>query len=327
MRELNIAKTVVKIPQTWAELTQEQYVFLSGLLQKYSIHQIDFEVLKIMFVCKMLNLKIVVPKQRVPLINILRYVWSLLCIKTSRIRHNIKREDYLKFRSIAAEAYLKVEEKEDLLAFNLLQLSKEITFLNSDSLDISFLKNPIPELPGIGTGKKFNIGLIIDTDLTAGTYSDAMDLVIAWEETGDQDILNYLVAILYTDQDVHQVINNQSLIKKVSNLPLATKYAIYQWFISISSYFFKHPIYSHLYVGKKSEGDRIQLGMSETIIRLAKIGYGTIEEIKRKKLDEYMDLQIAELQETIRGALAAGIEPVKLAEKTGRTLTQIEQLS
>jgi len=67
--------------------------------------------------------------------------------------------------------------------------------------------------------------------------------------------------------------------------------------------------------------------MGEALIRLSKAGYGSITEMRNKNLIEYMDIQVAELQESIRGAIAAGIEPAKLAEKTGRTLSQIEQLS
>lgn len=327
MRELKIDKQIVKIPQSWDELTREQYIFLSGLMFKYSMQQIDFDALKIMFLCKILNLQIVEPKKRLPLKVLLKYAWSVIGFKLSRIRYKISREDFIKFRTVAAEAFLSQDKEEDLLAFNLIQIANEITFLNTDAIEISLSKNPIPTIAGLGTGKKFSVGLIIDTDFTAGTYSDAMDLVIAWEETGDINILNYLVALLYTNQDVHSIINSKNTLTKVERLPSMLKYAVYQWFISISAYFFKHPVYMHLFVGKQSEGEKIRLGMSETIIRLSKSGYGSIQEIRGKNLIEYMDLQIAELQESIRGALAAGMEPVKLAEKTGRTLTQIEQLS
>lgn len=327
MRELKIDTQIVKIPQSWDDLTKEQYIFLSGLMYKYSMQQIDFDTLKIMFLCKILNLKIVDPKKRLSVKAFINYAWAIIGFKFSRIRYKISRQDYIKFKSVAAEVFLSYDKPEDLLAFNLIQIAKEITFLNSDVIDIKLSKNPIPKISGLGKGKKFSVGLIIDTDFTAGTYSDAMDLVIAWEETGDINILNYLVALLYTNQNIHSIINCKNILTKVERLPLMLKYAVYQWFISISAYFFKHPVYMHLFVGKKSEGEKIRLGMSETIIRLSKSGYGSIKELKGKNLIEYMDLQIAELQESIRGALAAGMEPVKLAEKTGRTLTQIEQLS
>lgn len=327
MKEIIISKQQVMIPQTWDDLTQEQFIFLAGLLLKYSKQEIDFEYLKIMFVCKVLNLKIVKTKKRISLKSFLIYYKSLFWFKLYQIRHKISRAEYLQYRRITADTYLKMENQEDLLAFNLIQISKEITFLNTDNLDPLFLKNPISEISGIGPGKKFNIGLIIDTDLTAGTYSDAMDLVIAWEETGDPNFLNYLIGLLYTSNSMHKIINNGVLIKKIDAVPFTFKYAVYLWFISISAYFYKHPVYSHLFIGKKSEGEKIKLGMSEIIIRLSKTGYGSIEVIREKNLIEYMDIQIAELQESIRSALSAGIEPSKLAEKTGRSLTQIEQLS
>ena len=327
MRKINIDKQVVTIPQSWDELTQEQFIFLAGLLFKYAQKEIDFDYLRLMFVCKVLNIQIVAKKKRVPVRNLLMYAWSLLRFKISKLIYKINRDDYIKFRETAKECYLQTEDSEDLLAFNLLQIAKEISFLNADTLDTSFSKNPVPEIKGIGSGKRFDIGLIINTDLTAGTYSDIMDLVIAWEETGNFEILNYVVAMLYTNAPIHQAIKDKKLINKINSLPYSVRYAAYLWFISLSAYFYRHPVYSHLFAGKKAEGDKIRLGMSEVIIRLSKAGYGTIEELRAKNLIEYMDIQVAELQETIRGALAAGVEPLKLAEKTGRTLTQIDQLS
>lgn len=329
MRQIYIDKQVVNIPQSWDELTQEQYVFIAGQLYKHSIGEIDFAQVQLISVCKIINLQIIKAQERIPFGRLINYLLEIWKINFTRIYKRISREDYIAWRSAAKDCYLQHDVKEDLLAFNLIQIAQEIPFLEMDNFKILFLKNPVPKLPGIGKGKSFDIGVLINTDITAGTYADVMDMVMVWEETKNSNdiILSYIIGLLYTNKSAQEIMKNSKFLEAIGRVDFATKYAIYLWFVSISTYFITHPVYTHLYQGRKQEGDKVRLGMGEAIIRLSKNGYGTIKSLRNENLISFMDIQVAELKETIRGALAAGIEPTKLAEKTGRTLTQIDQLS
>lgn len=329
MRKIYIEKQAINIPESWDELSHDQYVFIASLLYRHNIGEIDFTEVQLHSVCKILNLNLKQGKEKISFARFINYLFASWKINCSRIYRRISREDYLAWRAAARECYLSKEVKEDLLAFNLVQIAKKLDFLQMDNFQISFLKNPVPRLPQIGVGKKFDIGILINTNITAGTYADAMDLVIAWEENKDpkDPVLNYIIGMLYTGLPLKEILENTKLLNSLDKVEFSVKYAIYLWFVSISTYFLAHPVYSHLYKGKKQDGDKIRLGMAESIIRLSKAGYGSIDNMKSMNLIAFMDIQIAELQESIRGALAAGIEPIKLAEKTGRTLTQIDQLS
>lgn len=329
MRKIYIDKQVINIPETWDDLTQEQYVFIASLLYRHHIGEIDFSEVQLLSVCKILNLQVQQVKEKISLTSFINYLLASWKLNFTRIYRRIYREDYIAWRAAARECYLSKEVKEDLLAFNLVQIAKELDFLQMDNFQISFLQNPVPRLPEIGVGKKFDIGILINTDITAGTYADAMDLMIAWEENKNPKdaILNYIIGMLYTGLPLKEILDNTKLLNSLDKVEFSVKYAIYLWFVSISTYFLVHPVYSHLYKGKKQDEDKIRLGMAESIIRLSKAGYGSVDNMKSMNLIAFMDIQIAELQESIRGALAAGIEPIKLAEKTGRTLTQIDQLS
>jgi hypothetical protein len=327
MKKIIIDKQVVNIPQSWDDLTADQFMYISNLLYRYSCQEIDIVQLQLLAVCEILNLQVTKKNSKRPLSNYFQFFVSLLKMRLTLLFNRVSRESYLKYRAAARECFLSHEVKEDLLAYNLIQIAKEMEFLNDDNFSLSLSGNPIKNIEGLGTGRKFNVGLVINTDITAGEYADIMDMVVAWEETKQPEILNYIVSLLYTKYSLREIIEDESIQKKAALQPFKVKYAVYLWYISISNYFLKHPVYSHLYLGRKSESEKITLGMGEALIRLSKAGYGSITEMRNKNLIEYMDIQVAELQESIRGAIAAGIEPAKLAEKTGRTLSQIEQLS
>ena len=328
MKKIIIDKQVVNIPQSWDELTADQYTFISNLIYSYSCEEIDIVQLQLFAVCKILNLQVKQKSSKKSLSNYFLFLISLIKMRFILLFKRVSRENYIKYRDAARECFMVYEEKNDLLEFNMIQIANEMSFLSAENFNITLSNNPIKEISGIGPGRKFNVGFVINTDLTAGEYADVMDMVIAWEETKQPEILNYITAMLYSKaSSLRDVIDNEELIKNTGKQPFAIKYAVYLWFVSISNYFISHPVYSHLYLGKKAEGEKITLGMGETLIRLSKAGYGTISEMRNKNLIEYMDIQVAELQESIRGALAAGIEPTKISEKTGRTLSQIELLS
>lgn len=328
MRQLVISNKKVNLPQSWDELSQEQYVYIAGLLWKYMAGELDLIKLQIFATLKILNMQVTPTKRDViSLSNYLAYLFEMFRMRISRIIRPVRKEDFIKFRQAAREYYLYRPPREDLLTYNVIQISKELTFLSDSMLDIVFTRNPIPVIKPVGQGKRFDIGLIISTDITAGTYADLMDLVVAWENSKQELLLDYMVLLLYSNLTMKEAAQNKPILDKVKALDFDLKFAIYLWFVSITCYFAKHPVYHHLYIGKKSESEKVSIGASESIIRLSKSGYGNIEMIRSKSVVDFFDIQFAELQESIRSAVSSGIEISKIAEKTGRTLSQIDQLS
>ncbi len=327
MRQIIIDNTPVNIPQSWNELTQEQYVYIAGLLRRHMAGEIDFISLQIFATLKILDLQIKPAKREaVKFKNYLLYRYEILCMRLSMLFRPIPRQEYILFRQAAREYFLTVLSREDLLTYNVIQISKELAFLADAMIDIALDKNPIPEIKSIGQGKRFDIGLVISTDITAGTYADLMDLVIAWENSKQELLLDYIVLLLYGNLTLKELAKNKRIQERAKALDIDLKYAVYLWFVSITGYFSKHPVYHHLYLGRKSES-KVSIGASESIIRLSKNGFGDIDTIRSKSVVDFFDIQFSELQESIRSAVTSGIELSKIAEKTGRTISQIEELS
>jgi hypothetical protein len=64
--------------------------------------------------------------------------------------------------------------------------------------------------------------------------------------------------------------------------------------------------------------------MNEIAITLQKEGYGMPETMK---LNDYFDAQMKYLKDMINRALADGVKPEKLSEKSGIPLSTIQKLS
>lgn len=333
MKTIRIGDQKVNIPERCDDLSEKDYIYMSRQIYRYVTGEIDSFDVKLYVLMNAINLK-VMDRHRgmISYADLFRYLRVFLWSWLKKKMHLITKEGHKEICLAARNCFLRKEQREDYLCENLVGMCDEIKFLQGEKMDLSFTKNPIRKIKGIGTGKRFDIGVVLLTDLSAGEYADAMDLAIAWEETMDPKLLDMLVATLYykrrKEDGMISISDNSRLQKRMSKIDIAVKYGVYLWFVSISSYFFKHPTYSLLYVSKPGETtEKIRLGMSEGIFRLSKAGYGSHSEIRNKNLVEFMDMQLAEMKSSIHDAIAAGVEQVKLAEQTGYSLTQIEMLS
>lgn len=331
MKNISIKGKTVSIPEVCDDFSEKSYIFFAEQLYRHINGEIDSFELRLLVVLNALNLRIKSSKKILSLSDVIKYLFTILLALFRKLFGRITKADYMKICFTARDAYCKPEIVEDYLCENLIGLSDEIKFLNEERLDLFFSRNPIKKLQGIGSGKRFDIGVALLSDITAGQYADAMDVAIAWNETKDPKLLDLLVALLYSRQgtDVLTITENVKLQKRLEKLHFSVKYGIYLWFISISTYFNSHPLYSLLYVSNSIDdnAEKIRLGMNEGIFRLSKCGYGSHSEIRQKNLIEFMDMHLSEVKSSIASALSAGIEPDKLAEKTGYTLTQIDMLS
>jgi hypothetical protein len=107
----------------------------------------------------------------------------------------------------------------------------------------------------------------------------------------------------------------------------SVKFGIILWFTGIVKHYTEHPIYGLLFKSEKhpdESGNKIHLGMNEINLTLQKEGYGKPDNMN---LNDYFDAQVKFLKDLINRALAEGVKPEKLSQKTGIPLSTINKLS
>jgi len=237
------------------------------------------------------------------------------------------------------EALKNDSQQREIIHLNLLKLSEELNFAftveeNRIIPNHQFKKSPVAYLK-IGRnrywGRRFDIDLIVRTDITAREFSDCFDIFASLQgelpEEDQYDCINQICAILFpkhADYNTNLISGHQLQMRRVNP---SIKFGIMLWFTGIVKYYQKHPVYGLLFRSEnysEDSGNKIHLGMNEIAITLQKEGYGTPETMK---LNDYFDCQIKYLKDMIHRALAEGVKPEKLSEKSGIPLLTIQKLS
>ena len=165
-------------------------------------------------------------------------------------------------------------------------------------------KNLIPELHvnnEIWHGPVFSLpGGILQTDLMAGEYLDARELVHTFSLSGDINHLKQLAAVLYrTDRKIYKTSETQLRMIKLASGFETLLYGIWFQFICWQEYFIKHPVFSILFQSEYDGKNKINLGSSETIYSMSKDGYGTVEEVANMNVVDYLLIQIKYLKDGV----------------------------
>ncbi len=321
MLNLNIQGSKISIPQKWDELTRPQYLYVVDQLLLHFIGKVDKVELRLRVLMYITSYREVRKGTK----NKIIFISKIFRFKLRRKLNLLSAEKYGKIVAALQDQYL-VEDR-GLIDYNLIKLSECLDFLMEETLIPDFTYNPLKEIKGIGKGRFFNVDLINITDITAGNFADAIDIVSAYSYTKEEILLDWLIAITYGEKQYKFSEIKQSQLHRISKLPFAIKYGVYLWYISISQYLSKHPVYSLLYAKQIQNNDeKINLGIHEAILKLAQSGYGPGSEIKEYDLIRFMDLQISDVKRNLREAISAGVEISKIAEKTGYSISQINML-
>ena len=143
------------------------------------------------------------------------------------------------------------------------------------------------------------MGIIIRTNITAREFSDAFDIVKAFAESHSEECLNALCAILYPRYSLHSRNISSQHYKHFERVSYPVRYAVMIWFTGIVRYFTEHAIYRVLFSGTGEQNEKINLGMTETIMSLSLVGFGTTAEMERVSVVDYFDMQVKALKKMI----------------------------
>ena len=228
-----------------------------------------------------------------------------------------------------------IAKRREIINSNLVILSEQIKFPlreGRDGWEVNncFNRNPIPWIrPRLRryAGKQFDVGIIIRTNITAREFSDAFDIVKAFAESHSEECLNALCAILYPRYSLHSRNISSQHYKHFERVSYPVRYAVMIWFTGIVRYFTEHAIYRVLFSGTGEQNEKINLGMTETIMSLSLVGFGTTAEMERVSVVDYFDMQVKALKKMISDARGGGATLDDIAKATKLSYAVIEQLS
>ncbi len=196
--------------------------------------------------------------------------------------------------------------------------------------DLVFAANLIPTIGRhrhVLKGYTFEVSdKILMTSLTTSQFIDAQTVANEIKETGNESLLNLLVAILYSG-NYYSALQAGQTAKELGSLDLATKKAIYINFNAIQSYLITRTKYSILFnapVAKPVEvKPKHNIGLGSVAYSLVKAGYGDIE---NSNLVKFFEIMYSDLISNVTGLHKQGHPIDKIAEMTGLTISKINQI-
>lgn len=300
--ELNKGKKL-QLPETWEDLTHKQVIYAFGLLLRMFANEITPFQFQLLMLIKITGYK---PRRYSIVRRFFRWMW-IITRKGSRFYKDLKSSE---------------EEIKENIGFNLIQLAETIDFAftleeNKIITKFDFKRNPFEYLSD--TPPYFNRNYVVETNLTARQFSDALDLIIALEQTDDETAKNVLI-----DKIIYILYFGNIRLEKLS---YAVKFGILSWFRSVADFFRHHPTFCVLYPSQGDDSDddeKISLGLTEVILFLKKSGYADSADMN---LIDFFNAQIKSLKDKISEALASGIKEDELSQKTGLDPWVIHKLS
>lgn len=222
-------------------------------------------------------------------------------------------------------------EATDICAENIYRLSELCDWMFSSrndgkslyvSVNLKLDHNLYPEILG-HSGYHFSVSEsgIVDTDLTAEQYADALALLQLYSSTHSEDALDRLFACLYCPKPYSSV--NVSKVKSYKMdkwWKVAAAYnlrGILNWIESL-------PKYDSIF---HSQGTSKPLfGAEGGIYSLAKAGYGDLKSINDLNLFVFLDLLLSMTVNYLNELKGLGLKMGEISEKSHLSLSQIAQL-
>lgn len=157
-------------------------------------------------------------------------------------------------------------------------------------------------------------GLAI-TDMTAGEFVDAYEYYSLYLSTQDELYMRKMCLTLYREN--RAVYGNESRIPgMLATVPIDARvqYAVFLFFQNFMEYLVKSP-YGLLFGKSEKKSEGISLGMISTIYSLSKEGYGTTQEISRLNLADYLNMLLKQLIDAVKSLRSLKKTDTQIAEE------------
>lgn len=182
---------------------------------------------------------------------------------------------------------------------------------------------PFELFKGKGVQPHFVRDRLIETNLTAGIYAEATQILamVNDKDNDDDDRLYYMNKLAKT------LWRMETNARAPEPTPVELL-AVTVWFTGVALFFQEHDIYSVLFDTSKSESakseDHISLGIQEIILELETTGH---RDVRNMGLLEFFDAQIKLLKDRIADAKSGGSSIADIIKKTGLSINTISRLS
>lgn len=237
----------------------------------------------------------------------------------------------LRLRIVAAVLLLNLKKTKvsETLYENLFRISESLDFYEITEDDgrrtldakVVMSENMLPKV-GDYRGYLFSIrDGVVDTDITAERYIDAISLLTHYSRTQSPEAIDKLVATLYS-RAPYSAENVRKV--KLREFSIEKKLAIYVNFRGILEWIQRLPKYDILFhtTSPTSDGPAL-IGPEGTMYQLSKAGFGSVEEIGRLPLFSYLDIQLAVTCSGIREMHGMKMKITEICDRTHLTAAQI----
>lgn len=305
MKKIQLNKGVLELPDCWEDLSENQCIFVFGLLMQLFDGKITYSQCQLEMLLFFTGYK---QSKSTRLRS--GFIYTVLWIYYRVLRG---KKDYLYI--IKSD-----NEIQENIRFNLIRLSEQLTFAffikgYQINPNYYFKHNPFPSYCKV----YFNRDITVETDITAKQYTDCIDIIRAYYATDKQLIKDHCLVKLAS-------VLTRKAADKVLEMPKEVLFGLMFWFTGITKYFREDPDYSILFSKDRSESEennKIDLGASEILLFLEKEGYSFIE---NKNLIDFFNAQLKALKDSVSFALASGMKIEKLSQKTKLSIVDINRL-
>lgn len=324
MLTLHLNEKQYEFPNSWEELSQEEFIYLADLLRQYHQGILTAGDVRVHYFLKVSNLK---PRrirraEREQLFseNVYRAA-SMINFFFKWVYHNKK-----SFATLPRELQeqLTHTDPDDLPdSLNVRAARKMKRHMEVNAL---FARNLVPVIPGVKSMKGYRFTLehdFLDTSLTAAQYVDAYSVFETWAEKNETKTLDLLCGILYQQKDYSSEIayNRQELARRI---PIQIKQAILMNYMAIHIFLSQKTKYAILFSGTGTDKKgKITLGFHDSIYSLIKAGYGDVEKMN---LVKFLDLMLKELKDSVKVLHDHEMKLEDIASKAKLTVHQVKSL-
>nr|WP_321409329.1 hypothetical protein [uncultured Carboxylicivirga sp.] len=331
--ELELKNKTYYLPESWDDLTPDQFLFLLDLLNEYTSGKREARSVGINFAMYILGVKkprLMTMQQSNQYYENLGFVgesiafWWKVVYSNADLLNNIDP----KLKKLAENVL--PEDMPDSPEVRVLQRATKYLEPN-----FSFSTNLIPQIKA-GYSKYFGyrFGLdddLLSTTLTAGQFSDAMTISGEYAVTKKEELLNHLCAMLYykrggDEYSFEASHRNAADFKKVS---VHIKQAVCINFIGVCDYLTLKTKYSILF--RRSDNNTnppaISIGFNNNLYSLSKSGYGDAERLMKFNVIILFDLMLKELIDAVNNMKQMDMELDKILSNIGLTIEQYKLIA
>jgi hypothetical protein len=325
MYEFYLGEKKRTMKTSWYELTPEEFILISGFLNRYRKGDIALFDLRTLMTL------------------------VLIGVDTRRIRTGGHMDENIYHLSRELDFFFRIEydDKKAFSAFSpeirkqlihkfpedleqipevraAIKLKKHIRlnveFGKNILLDIRFGRRHFPGYTFIITDG------IAQTSLTALQFSEAQKVIAQYNHNESSQLLNLLCGILYQCGYSEEIAID--LAKQFSPVGHQVKEAVLLNFLAITNFIVHQTKYAILFDRpKKSTKERkYSLGLAENMYMLSKKGYGDSRQMENAGLFKFFDLLIKELADQAAELEAAGKKKGEIATAMNLTIEQLNDL-